>query len=92
MQLLLGRSAVLAAVAVGCLGAWAVGPASAGGKKADDGLNIKEGQPAPDVALRATQPELVLPGKKEGETLKLSGLKGKKIVVLYFFPKALTGG
>jgi hypothetical protein len=90
MRLLLERPALLAVVAVLYALAWAVGPASAGGK---DELKIKEGKPAPDVALPATQPELVIPGKKEGEaTLKLSDLKGKKNVVLYFFPKALTGG
>ena len=56
MRLLLERPALFAVVAVLYALAWAVGPASAGGK---DELKIKEGKPAPDVALPATQPELV---------------------------------
>jgi hypothetical protein len=53
-------------------------------------VKVKEGQPAPDVNLPATQPETVLPGSKG--SLRLSDLKGKKNVVLWFYPKALTGG
>ncbi len=85
------------AVLVGLAGAFAclalaAGQSAAGGK--DDGttLRVKEGQPAPDVELPATQIESALPGKKGAKTLKLSDLKGKKHVVLYFFPKALTAG
>ena len=54
--------------------------------------DVKEGQPAPDIELPATQIEKVLPDKKDAKTLHLKDLQGKKNVVLYFFPKALTGG
>jgi peroxiredoxin Q/BCP len=52
----------------------------------------KEGAPAPDINLPATQIEKVLPDAKGAATLKLSDLKGKKNVVLYFYPKAMTSG
>jgi len=45
-----------------------------------------EGAAAPQVKLPAA-----LPGGKTG-TVDLKDYKGKKHVVLYFFPKALTGG
>ena len=67
---------------------WAVGPAAA-----DEGnAKVKVGQPAPDVNLPATQCDKALPDKKGAETLHLKDLQGKKNVVLYFFPKALTRG
>ncbi len=66
------------------------GPGSFAGDKG--GIKVKEGQAAPSVELPATQIEAVLPDKKDAKTLKLADLKGKKHVVLYFFPKALTGG
>ncbi len=46
----------------------------------------KEGDPAPPVELKAALPE-----GKTG-SINLQDYKGKKHVVLYFFPKALTGG
>jgi peroxiredoxin Q/BCP len=52
----------------------------------------KEGSPAPDINLPATQVEKVLPDAKGATTLKLSDLKGKKNVVLFFYPKAMTPG
>lgn len=52
----------------------------------------KEGDKAPDVELSATQIEKVLPEAKGAKTLKLSDLQGKKNVVLYFYPKAMTQG
>jgi thioredoxin-dependent peroxiredoxin len=52
----------------------------------------KEGSAAPDVNLPATQIEKVLPDAKGAKTLKLSDLKGKKNVVLFFYPKAMTRG
>ncbi len=52
---------------------------------------VKEGQPAPEVELPATQIEKVLPDKKGAKTLNLKDLRGKN-VVLYFFPKAMTKG
>ena len=36
--------------------------------------------------------EKALPDHKDARTLHLKDLEGKKNVVLYFFPKALTGG
>ena len=53
---------------------------------------IKEGDKAPDIELQATQIEKALPDKKGAKTLKLSDLKGKKNVVLFFYPKAMTRG
>jgi peroxiredoxin len=50
-----------------------------------------EGKPAPEIDLPATSAAKAVPGKAAGDHLKLSELKGKT-VVLYFFPKALTGG
>ncbi len=52
---------------------------------------IKEGSPAPDIKLQATQIEKVLPGKKDATEMSLKDLKGKN-VVLFFFPKAMTKG
>jgi len=57
----------------------------------EESAKVEEGKPAPNVELEATQIEKVLPDKKDAKTLRLSDLKGKN-VVLYFFPKALTGG
>jgi peroxiredoxin Q/BCP len=51
----------------------------------------KEGEQAPDIQLSATQADKAVPGAK-GQALKLSDLKGKKNVVLFFFPKAMTRG
>jgi thioredoxin-dependent peroxiredoxin len=56
------------------------------------GAKIEEGQPAPAVSLPATQIEKVLPDKKDAKTISLDDFKGKKNVVLYFFPKAMTKG
>lgn len=58
----------------------------------DKGGKVKEGQPAPDVSLPATQIDKVLPDHKDGKTLSLKDFQGKKHVVLYFFPKASTPG
>ena len=68
---------------------WAAGPTPA---PADDAKKVEEGKSAPDVDLLATNIGLVLPDKKAAKTLHLKDLHGKKNVVLYFFPKALTGG
>jgi hypothetical protein len=56
------------------------------------GITVKEGQKAPEVELPATQVSTVFPDKKDARSLKLSDFKGKKNVVLWFYPKALTGG
>ena len=52
---------------------------------ADDAAKVEEGKPAPNVKLEAS-----LPGGKT-KTVALKDLQGKN-VVLYFYPKALTGG
>lgn len=66
--------------------AWIATPIWAGGAK------LKEGQPAPEIELPATNIGAIFPDKKDARTLKMSDLKGKKNVVLWFYPKALTGG
>ena len=43
---------------------------------------LKAGDKAPDFSLQAS----------DGKTYKLSDFKGKKAVVLAWFPKAFTGG
>ncbi len=81
---------VAAFLVLGLALTWAVNPAPA----ADDDtkLKVKEGDKAPEIALPATQIDKVLPDKKDAKTLDLKDLHGKKNVVLFFFPKALTGG
>ena len=60
----------------------------------DDGtkLKVKEGQKAPSIDLPATQIGKVLPDKPDAKSLNLQDLVGKKNVVLFFFPKAMTKG
>jgi peroxiredoxin Q/BCP len=65
------------------------GPPAAVAEEKD---TAKVGKPAPDIELPATQIDAVLPDKKEAKTLSLKDLQGKKNVVLYFFPKAMTPG
>jgi peroxiredoxin Q/BCP len=50
------------------------------------------GKPAPAVDLPATHVEKALPDKKDAKTLNLKDLQGKKNVVLFFYPKAMTPG
>ena len=57
-----------------------------------EGKIVKEGNPAPEVNLPACQIEKVLPEKKDAKTLDLKDFRGKKNVVLFFFPKAMTRG
>ena len=67
------------------------GLALAGGATADDSkLKVKVGDPFPDVAVPAAQAGKV-PGKKAGDTISVADLNGK-VVVVAFYPKALTGG
>ena len=47
--------------------------------------------PAPEIELAAVHAGTVFPEDKDAKKLRLRDLKGKN-VVLYFFPKALTGG
>ena len=73
-----------ALLAVGLVAALAVGvtaqaPAPAQGPPA---VELKVGDPAPDFTLPAT----------DGKTYKLSDFKGKKPVVIAWFPKAFTQG
>ena len=58
---------------------------------AKEDTKVQEGKPAPEVQLPATSIDTVLPDKKDAKTLSLKELQGKN-VVLYFYPKALTGG
>jgi hypothetical protein len=70
---------------------WATSPTPVAAAD-DDAKKAALGQPAPDVDLAATQIGLILPQRKSAKTLHLSDLRGKKNVVLYFFPKAMTKG
>jgi hypothetical protein len=92
MCLFPNRSALLAAL-IGLAAGWTWAASPTFIVAADDNAKkVAEGKPAPDVDLPATQIELVLPGQKSARTLHLGDLRGKKNVVLYFFPKALTKG
>jgi hypothetical protein len=92
MCLLSNRSALLMTLIGLAVGwTWAMGPPSAAAAD-DDAKKVVEGQPAPDVDLPATQIGLILPDQRGAKTLHLKDLRGKKNVVLYFFPKALTKG
>src|SRR5437868_5139916 len=63
--------------------------AAAGPARAD---GVKEGDKAPAVELPATQIEKAIPTAKDAKTLSLKDLQGKKNVVLFFYPKAMTKG
>ncbi len=63
--------------AIICMGVFMLG--LSGAKAAD---LPKAGDPAPDFSLKGS----------DGKTYKLSDFKGKKAVVLAWFPKAFTGG
>jgi hypothetical protein len=93
MRFLWARCARLVALGGLILGlAGLAGPAPAQNKNEGTTLQVREGQPAPDVELPATQIGTVLPGQKDAKSLRLRDLQGKKNVVLYFFPKAMTKG
>jgi hypothetical protein len=49
------------------------------------------GKPAPEIDLPATSIDKALPKSKDKKTLSLKDLRGKN-VVLFFYPKAMTGG
>ncbi|MCS7167467.1 MAG: peroxiredoxin [Gemmatales bacterium] len=53
---------------------------------------VAEGKPAPKVELPAVNVSTVLPDHKDGKTLALDTFRGKKNIVLFFYPKALTPG
>jgi len=86
MRLRLLSLAILCAGVFGLTGAFAV----ADEKK--EAPMVAEGKPAPEVELPAVQIEKVLPDKKDAKTLNLKEFHGKKNVVLFFFPKAMTRG
>ena len=52
---------------------------------------VEVGKPAPEIDLPATSIDKVLPDAKDKKNLTLKDLKGKN-VVLFFYPKAMTGG
>ncbi len=91
MRYLWDRPALLVAL-LGLAVALALSVSRAPAAGDDDDKKVKEGQPAPDVELPATQIDKVLPDQKDAKTLHLKDLQDKKNVVLYFFPKALTKG
>ncbi len=77
------RFAALAALAaVACVFASSAAPAD------DTKLNVKEGDKFPAVPLAAAQIDKV---KKDAKTISIADLKGK-VVVIFFYPKALTKG
>ena len=70
--------------AIACCAMLAIGFA-AGAHAQDDGeklLPLKVGDAAPNFSLEGS----------DGKTYTLSQFKGKKPVILAFFPKAFTGG
>jgi peroxiredoxin Q/BCP len=52
----------------------------------------REGEPAPMVQLPAAYGGKEIGDKKDGQALNLQDFQGKKNVVLFFFPKAMTQG
>ena len=50
------------------------------------------GKPAPAIELAAANVESALPGAKGKKEMSLKDFAGKKNVVLWFYPKAMTGG
>lgn len=73
-----GAAAVLAGVLL----------ASSAARSDDTKLKVKVGDAFPDIAVPATQIDLL---KKGGKELSIKDLKGKNVVIA-FYPKALTGG
>jgi peroxiredoxin Q/BCP len=73
------NGAILAAVLMMSTGAHGQTPAGGGQAPA---VELKVGDPAPDFSLQGS----------DGKTYKLSDYKGKKAVVLAWFPKAFTSG
>lgn len=57
-----------------------------------DEAKVEVGKPAPNIEVPATQIEKILPDKKDAKTISLKDFEGKKNVVLYFYPKAMTPG
>ncbi len=74
-------AAKAAAVAVACV-------LATSSLAADNILNVKVGDKFPDVPLAAAQIDKV---KKDAKTISIADLNGKTVVI-FFYPKALTGG
>lgn len=53
---------------------------------AQEKKNVKEGDPAPDVKVKVAEPG------KAAKEITLKDYQGKKNVVLFYFPKAMTPG
>jgi thioredoxin-dependent peroxiredoxin len=56
----------------------------------DNKIKVKVGDAFPNVALKAAQVDKI-DGKKAGDTVGIADLKGKAVIV-FFYPRALTGG
>jgi peroxiredoxin len=67
----------LGLLALGCLAAFAQTPAPQ--------TQLKEGDTAPDFTVAGNM-------NTSGKDIKLSDFRGKKNVILAFFPAAFTGG
>jgi peroxiredoxin Q/BCP len=52
-------------------------------------LKVKEGEAFPDIALPSTQLKTLLPDAKE---ISIKTFEGKKNVVVFFYPRAMTPG
>lgn len=76
----IGLGALLAVLCAGTTGAREEAP------------KVEVGKSAPTFDLPATQIDKALPDKKDAKTIDLKDFAGKKNVVLFFYPKALTGG
>lgn len=57
----------------------------------DSKIKVKEGDKFPDVAVKVVQLGKALPDRKDNKDVKISDLKGK-VVVVFFYPKAMTSG
>ena len=58
----------------------------------DSTLKVKEGDAFPDIKLPATQIASVLPDAKDAKELTVKSFVGKKNVVVFFYPRAMTPG
>ena len=76
------NAVILAAVLMMATGANGQTPAPATAGAAAPAVELKVGDQAPDFTLQAS----------DGKTYKLSDFKGKKAVVVAWFPKAFTSG
>lgn len=75
-----------------CAPAVLLGVAVLAARGDDEAPKPTVGKPAPAFEAPATSITTVLPDKKDAKTLSLKDFKGKKHVVLFFFPKAMTPG